>query len=139
MAIEFKLSYTGNEINEKLGKIDNLAEKSELPTKTSDLTNDSGLITEYTETDPTVPAWAKATTKPSYNKSEVGLGNVDNVKQYSVNNPPPYPVTSVNGKTGAVAVSAVPNCSTSNNGQFLRVVNGAAAWSTVPSAEEATF
>ena len=48
--------------------------------------------------------WAKATTKPSYTKSEVGLGNVDNVKQYSTSNPPPYPVTSVNGATGAVTV-----------------------------------
>lgn len=37
-------------------------------------------ITTYvaTETDPTVPAWAKAATKPSYTKAEVGLGNVDN-------------------------------------------------------------
>lgn len=31
-----------------------------------------------TETDPTVPSWAKESTKPSYTKSEVGLGNVDN-------------------------------------------------------------
>lgn len=38
-------------------------------------------------------------------KGDVGLSNVDNVKQYSVDNPPPYPVTSVNGKTGAVTVS----------------------------------
>ena len=50
--------------------------------------------------------WAKAATKPAYTKSEVGLGNVDNVKQYSANNPPPYPVTSVNNKTGAVSLSA---------------------------------
>lgn len=35
-------------------------------------------------------------------KSDVGLGNVDNVRQYSAQNPPPYPVTSVNGDTGAV-------------------------------------
>ena len=35
-------------------------------------------------------------------KGDVGLSNVDNVKQYSADNPPPYPVTSVNGKTGAV-------------------------------------
>ena len=35
-------------------------------------------------------------------KGDVGLSNVDNVKQYSSSNPPPYPVTSVNGKTGAV-------------------------------------
>ncbi len=63
-------------------------------------------LQSYTETDPTVPAWAKAESKPSYSKSEVGLGNVDNVKQYSASNPPPYPVTSVNGETGAVTVSS---------------------------------
>ena len=39
-------------------------------------------------------------------KSDVGLGNVDNVKQYSASNPPPYPVTSVNGQTGAVTIDA---------------------------------
>ena len=33
------------------------------------------------------------------------MGNVDNVKQYSANNPPPYPVTSVNSKSGAVTLS----------------------------------
>ena len=37
-------------------------------------------------------------------KGDVGLGNVDNVKQYSESNPPPYPVTSVAGKTGAVTL-----------------------------------
>ena len=110
-----------------------------IPTKVSQLDNDSGFMTGYTETDPTVPSWAKASTKPSYTKSEVGLGNVDNVKQYSASNPPPYPVTSVNGKTGAVTINAVPSCTTSNNGQFLRVVSGTATWSTVPNAEGASF
>jgi len=43
-----------------------------VPTKTSDLTNDSGFISGYTETDPTVPAWAKAASKPSYTANEVG-------------------------------------------------------------------
>lgn len=43
-----------------------------VPTATSDLTNDSGFITGYTETDPTVPSWAKASSKPSYTASEVG-------------------------------------------------------------------
>ena len=38
-------------------------------------------------------------------KGDVGLSNVDNVKQYSVNNPPPYPVTSVAGKTGKVTLT----------------------------------
>ena len=39
-------------------------------------------------------------------KGDVGLGNVDNVKQYSASNPPPYPVTSVNGQTGAVTLES---------------------------------
>lgn len=39
------------------------------------------------------------------NKGDVGLSNVDNVKQYSASNPPPYPVTSVNSKSGAVTLS----------------------------------
>lgn len=43
---------------------------SVVPTKTSDLTNDSGYLT--TETDPTVPAWAKAANKPTYTANEVG-------------------------------------------------------------------
>lgn len=71
-------------------------------------------LQSYKETDPTVPEWAKAARKPSYTKSEVGLGNVDNVKQYSASNPPPYPVTSVNGKTGAVTVPTVSVPSTTS-------------------------
>lgn len=39
-------------------------------------------------------------------KANIGLSNVDNVKQYSTSNPPPYPVTSVNNKTGAVVLDA---------------------------------
>ena len=37
-------------------------------------------------------------------KTDIGLGNVDNVQQYSTTNPPPYPVTSVNGQTGDVVL-----------------------------------
>ena len=46
------------------------------------------------------------------NPAAVGLGNVDNVKQYSATNPPPYPVTSVNGQTGAVTID-IPSAGTS--------------------------
>lgn len=63
-------------------------------------------LQSFTESDPTVPAWAKQQNKPSYTKSEVGLGNVANERQYSANNPPPYPVTSVNGEKGAVQITA---------------------------------
>ena len=73
----------------------------------------------------------------SVTKSDVGLGNVDNVKQYSVSNPPPYPVTSVNGHTGAITVHEVPSVTTSDNGKFMRVVNG--AWTATTAPNKFTF
>ena len=72
-------------------------------------------------------------------KSDIGLGNVDNVKQYSASNPPPYPVTSVNGATGAVTVREVPAVTTSDNGKFLRVVNGVWSAATVDNANGVSF
>jgi hypothetical protein len=42
----------------------------DIPTKVSDLSNDAGYIS--TETDPTVPAWAKQPAKPVYTAEEVG-------------------------------------------------------------------
>lgn len=39
-------------------------------------------------------------------KAQVGLDKVDNEKQYSVSNPPPYPVSSVNSKTRKVVLTA---------------------------------
>lgn len=73
------------------------------------------------------------------NAAAVGLGNVDNVKQYSVSNPPPYPVTSVNGQTGAVTVRELPAVTSSDDGKFLRVVNGAWAAASVPDASGVSF
>ena len=70
-------------------------------------------------------------------KGDVGLGNVDNVKQYSASNPPPYPVTSVNGHTGAITVHEVPSVTTSDNGKFMRVVNG--AWTATTAPNKFTF
>ena len=42
-----------------------------VPTNVSAFTNDAGYLTSYTETDPTVPAWAKENTKPTYDYSEI--------------------------------------------------------------------
>lgn len=55
----------------KSGSYADLEGKPTIPTKVSQLTNDSGFITGYTESDPTVPAWAKAASKPSYDYSEI--------------------------------------------------------------------
>lgn len=72
-------------------------------------------------------------------KSDIGLGNVDNVKQYSATNPPPYPVTSVNGHTGAVTVHEVPTVTTADNGKFLRVVDGTWAAVAIANANGGSF
>lgn len=72
----------------------------------SERTTWNAKLDSFTETDPTVPSWAKTTNKPAYTKAEVGLGNVDNIRQYSASNLPPYPVTSVNAKTGEVTLTA---------------------------------
>lgn len=41
----------------------------------------------------------------AWNSLNFFLGNVEDIKQYSTSNPPPYPVTSVAGKTGAVVLT----------------------------------
>ena len=58
-------------------------------------------------------------------KSDVGLGSVDNVKQYSASNPPPYPVKSVNDKTGVVTLTAsdLGAATTSNINTMLNRTN----------------
>lgn len=47
--------------------------KPNIPSKTSELTNDSGYLTQ--EADPTVPSWAKQNSKPNYNLDEISDGN----------------------------------------------------------------
>lgn len=70
--------------------------------------------------------WAKNSSKPSYSKSEIGLGNVDNIRQYSASNPPPYPVTSINSKTGNVNItySDVGAAPTSHSHNYLPLTGG---------------
>lgn len=58
-------------INNKVDKVDGKG------LSTNDFTNAektklASALTSYTETDPTVPAWAKAANKPTYTASEVG-------------------------------------------------------------------
>lgn len=54
-------------------KLDGIEDGAEAnPTNVSVFANDAGYLTTFTETDPTVPSWAKASSKPSYTASEVG-------------------------------------------------------------------
>lgn len=83
-----------------------LPDTTVIPDSTSDLVNDAGFV------DAAGAAAAAPVQKVNnltgqvwIDKFGVGLGNVDNVQQYSANNPPPYPVTSVNGQTGDVVIT----------------------------------
>lgn len=49
------------------------------------------------------------------------------------------PVTSVNGKTGAVEIRELPSVTTSDNGKFLRVVSGAWAVVAIDNANGGSF
>lgn len=84
MATEYKLPYTAKEIDEKLGKIDSLAEKKDIPSNISDLTNDSGFITQ---------SYVQEYAQP---KGDYALKNEI----------PDVAVQSVNNKTGAVNLTA---------------------------------
>lgn len=63
-----KPTYTANEV----GALPNTTVIPTVPTDVSAFNNDAGYLTSYTETDPTVPAWAKAANKPTYTAAEVG-------------------------------------------------------------------
>lgn len=64
-------------INEDVKK---RALKSEIPTDYVTMADveAKNYLTSYTETDPTVPAWAKEATKPSYNSSEIIVDTANN-------------------------------------------------------------
>lgn len=84
------------------------------------------------------PNWVPATrtvngkalsTNISINKSDIGLGNVANERQYSSSNPPPYPVTSVNGKTGDVIVES------GGGSDWINVFEGVAEFINIKAAD----
>ena len=93
------------------GSYDDLANKPTIPvvpTNVSAFENDSGYLTSYTETDPTVPSWAKAETKPAYSYDEITDKPALPTKTSELENDSGYitsaPVTSVNGQTGDVII-----------------------------------
>ena len=80
------------------------------------------------------------TNRPSINGTTLsGNKTSSQLGLYGTNNTPPYPVTSVNGQTGDVTVNEVPSVTASDNGKFLRVVNGAWAAVAIPDANGGSF
>lgn len=80
---EYKLSYTGAEVNEKLGMVDTLSSQVSslnIPTKVSELTNDSGFLTsvpsEYvTESELNAKGYALQSAVDSINEEIADLPN----------------------------------------------------------------
>lgn len=95
-------------------------------------------LQSYTETDPTVPAWAKAANKPTYTAAEVGalpsttvIPTVNNgtlTIQKNGTNVQTFTANQSSNVTANIQVNEVPSYSSSNNGQILMVVNGVLSW-----------
>lgn len=98
-----------------------------------------GYIKSYTETDPTVPSWAKAANKPTYTASEVGalpsttvIPTVNNatltisqdgsvVGTFTANSATDV---SINLTGGGGSGSGLPAVTSADNGKILQVVGG---------------
>ena len=89
-----------------------LPDSTVIPSKVSDLQNDSGYITGYTETDPTVPSWAKQASKPTYTASEVGA--------LPVGTAIPSKTSDLTNDSGFVSSSALATVATSGSYNDLR-------------------
>lgn len=124
---------------------------SSIPTKVSQLTNDSGFITSYTETDPTVPSWAKASTKPTYTASEVGAYTTSEVDALIEGLPEPMIFKGSLGTGGTI--TSLPTAAASNEGYTYKVITAGtyasqgakvgdtfisdgSAWILIPSGDE---
>lgn len=87
-------------------------------------THKKSQITDFPSSMPAsdVYAWAKAATKPSYTKAEVGLGNVDNTADKDKN--VKYATSAGSATTGLNGVSTCIFDLSSNNGSCVRFYNG---------------
>ena len=61
----------GNGFSGDYNDLSNLPQIPQIPQNVSAFNNDAGYLSNYTETDPTVPAWAKEANKPAYDYSEI--------------------------------------------------------------------
>lgn len=140
------------------GSYNDLSNKPFIPSAVSDLTDDSGhytkpvtgipasdleetYLTSFTETDPTVPSWAKAQTKPTYTASEVGAPTVaemntaisnaiGNVHQFNVEIVQSLPITGIKEHT----VYFVPKTGETNDvyDEYIRIND---AWEMIGNTQ----
>lgn len=94
-----------------------------IPETVSSFENDAGYLTSFTETDPTVPSWAKAVSKPTYTASEVGALPSSTTYVSSFNGDSgaityTAPITSVNGTTGVVVVDKLKTTAMETNTEY---------------------
>ena len=144
-----------------------LPDTTVIPSKTSQLDNDSGFITDIPIASTTqlggVKVGAGLSVTANGVLSATGGGTADSVEWNKVLDKPTTiagygitdakiengtitlgnqtitPVTSVNGGTGVVTIREVPAVTTTDNGKFLRVVNGAWAAVTIADANGVKF
>ena len=89
------------------GSYNDLSNKPTIPTVPTDVSafnNDAGYLTSYTESDPTVSAWAKQPTKPTYTASEVGATTAADVYRLVAGTNVVLVVTNYNSATHAAAM-----------------------------------
>lgn len=150
-----------------VAKLGDKADVDNIPTSTSQLTNDSGFITNFTETDPTVPSWAKQPNKPSYTAEEVGALPEDTVipsveglatESYvdtsiaALVNSAPEALNTLDELAAALGddenfattvtnqIASKQDAITGTTGQFVVIgADGKPTTKTIPIAEEATF
>ncbi len=92
------------------------------PTNVSTFTNDAGYLTSYTETDPTVPAWAKARSKPTYTASEVGALPDTTVIPTVVNTYSASGTDAISGTGVAAALGTLDSSISATSGQAISAI-----------------
>lgn len=105
-----------------------MTNKPTIPSRTSQLTNDSGFMTSYTETDPTVPTHVKNITQQDINRWNDASGSGFSGDYNDLINKPTIPTTTsqLSNNSGFVTSSTITNIWVGTQAQYDVI--------TVPSA-----